>query len=148
MLSQQTYGIQIIAATILAQASGSDPTSNPWLQFGILGLIIVGILYVKVIVPGWIYQAEVARVAKLEQQIADEQKAHAEALAKKDEEMAALRDIKDTEIVRLRDLAENRTIPLLERALVLVERVEGSWEGPSQFRGGLHQQPTRPPGAG
>lgn len=134
-------------APVLAASNSEDPTSNPWLQFGILGLIIVGILYVKVIVPGWIYQAEVARSAKLELQLAEERAQHAEALTQKDADLAALRMEKDAEIVRLRDLAENRTIPLLERALVLVERAEVSWEGPSQFRGG-RTSPPRDPGAG
>lgn len=136
----------LIYAPVLAAGEGSDPTSNPWLQFGILGLIIVGILYVKVIVPGWIYQAEVARNAALEKTLAEERVAHADALKQKDADLAALRTEKDNEIVRLRDLAENRTIPLLERALVLVERAEDKWEGPSQFRGG--SKSPRSPGSG
>lgn len=128
-------------APVLAAGESSDPTNNPWLQFGILGLIIVGILYVKVIVPGWVYQAEKERVTKLEAQLAEEQEKHAAALKQKDDDLAALRTEKDNEIVRLRDLAENRTIPLLERALVLVERAEDKWEGPSQFRGGQSSRP-------
>lgn len=134
-----------LTAVIAQSASSADPTMTPWLQYGILGLIIVGILYLKVIVPGWIYQAEIARVTKLEQQVKDMTEAHAKILADKDAETEAVRTAKDAEIARLRDLAENRTIPLLERALVLVERAEVTWEGPSQFRGAGS---GRPPGQG
>jgi hypothetical protein len=38
---------------VLAAAGDSVP---PWAQYGILGLVVLGLVYTKTIVPGWIYQ--------------------------------------------------------------------------------------------
>lgn len=117
---------------ILAQAAPSSggaggPFSNDWVNFGLLGLLIVAIIYLKVLVPGWVYQAEVERSKQ------------------KDVVIAA----KDTEIARLRDLMENQTIPMLQRALVIVERAEDEWKV-QQFRreaqGGGQPPPSMPSG--
>lgn len=59
-----TYAAVVgLAALLFANA---NPTLPDWAQYGLLGLVLVGIV-TKQIVPGWAYRDAEARVAKLEE---------------------------------------------------------------------------------
>lgn len=118
-----TYAVEVpvIFAALMQAAGGGgsqDPFASPLAQYGLLGAFVIGILYLKVIVPGWVYQAEVQRVKD------------------RDEIIKA----KDEEIIRLRDLADKQTIPLVQRAMVLIEHAEVREEAWKQ-----QQSTTGPP---
>ena len=112
----------LLLAPILAQGvptsggAGADPFRESWFQYGVLGLVLVGIIWAKVLVPGWVYKAE-----------EDRSKAKDAVIAEKDKEIA-----------RLRGLMETQTIPMLSRAIVIVERAEGreSWREHQQRQAG------------
>lgn len=128
-----TIEVPIIFAAAMQAAGGGggaqDPFASPLAQYGLLGAFVIGILYLKVIVPGWVYQAEVERGKQ------------------KDEIIKA----KDEEIVRLRDLAEKQTIPLVQRAMVLIEHAEvreTAWKEQQQHGTQAGPFPGRFPGPG
>lgn len=110
----------------------SDALTEPWAQFGILGLVVIGILYTRVIVPGWAYLKLEARIEKMEIELLDAHARERDLHREKEEALASLRREKDEEIARLRDLAETRVIPLLERSLFLIERTEEAWKDRSR----------------
>lgn len=112
---------------LTAMTLANEAFAEPWAQFGILGLVIVGILYTRVIVPGWAYVKLEARIKKLEDALIEAHSIERNLHREKEEALTFLRKEKDEEIARLRYLADTRVIPLLERSLFLIERTEEAW---------------------
>lgn len=95
----------LVAAGAKAQQTGFDPFTSSWLNYGLLGALLLAIIVFKWVVPGWTLKAAEERIKTLERAVEE----------------------RDTEIRRLRDLMEDRTIPLLERTTNIVERVSTQW---------------------
>jgi hypothetical protein len=91
---------------LLAQAGNGGSGLPDWWEAGLAVVIIIATFWLKIMFPGWIYNE---RVSEKNDQIR--------------EQTETIRQ-KDAEIARLRDLAENKTIPLVERALSIIERLE------------------------
>lgn len=81
--------------TLLAQAAGA-PGVVEWLQYGVLGLVVVAII-LGWLVPGRTYEREVKRADRLEE-----------------------------ENERLREHNEQRVVPLLTRAMDLLDQLPSS----------------------
>ena len=80
--------------------------NNPLLVGGVVVFFLIGTFITKLIVPGWIYSQVVKEKDEIKAEVIEAREANAS----------------------LRDLMETKTIPLLERAMVIVERSEQTWE--------------------